>query len=108
MHIVDITNRCLIVNYHDRPYYGLCAIEYCGQALYLYNSPSILHYRLPLNESTPIRKFGVQVLVDRALLINTSASKYRSLSRHIPMGQRDSGKVATKAGTIYDKTLRTC
>jgi hypothetical protein len=67
MHILDITDRCLIVNAFDRPFYGLCAIEYFGQALYLLDSPHRLHFRLPLNEATPIGKFGVQVTVDRAV-----------------------------------------
>ena len=71
MHILDISHRCLIVNEFDRPFYGLCAIEYMGQALYLLDSPHRLSYRLPLNAATPISKFGVQVTVDR------SVHKYR-------------------------------
>ena len=71
MHILDISHRCMIVNEFDRPFYGLCAIEYMGQALYLLDSPHRLSYRLPLNAATPIGKFGVQVTVDR------SVHKYR-------------------------------
>lgn len=67
MHILDISHRCMIVNEFDRPFYGLCAIEYCGQALYLIDSPHRLSYRLPLNDATPIGKFGVQVTVDRSI-----------------------------------------